>query len=80
MNNRNILIVSHRHKMEEGELQLEINSIEKTLLGTDQTEKLATCVEIFDMNRYRVVRKSDMVNRLLRDNMLRQFVFVVNLN
>lgn len=78
--NRNILIVSHRIKRERDEMQQELDNIERTLAESDQTEKLATCVEIFDMNRYRVIRKKAMINRLLRGAVLRHFVFVVNIN
>lgn len=61
-------------------MQQELDNIERTLAESDQTEKLATCVEIFDMNRYRVIRKKAMINRLLRGAVLRHFVFVVNIN
>jgi len=58
----------------------EVLWLHELLHHTEQLHYFTRATEIFDLNRYRVIRKEHLVERVLREREVRPFIFIGNKN
>ena len=78
--NRDIIMVSSRALHSEEAFNHEVEVLKELLYTVEDMYNIAACTEIFDLNRYRVDRKTENIVRLLCEKQLRPFIFISNRN
>ncbi len=78
--NRDIIVVSARALNDEQAFNHEVNMLKDLLYKVEDIYHIAKSTEIFDLKRYKIVRKRDWVVRHLCDHQTRPFVFISNRN
>jgi hypothetical protein len=77
IHNKSFLLVIKSHQ-DEQELQTEVKLLEQLLPKATRLEAIAQCTEIADLNRYRLISKSDKVQQSLRSfSPDKAFVFLI---
>jgi hypothetical protein len=78
--NRDLLYFIHRSNYYANTLDREVDSIHHLLYTLETVQYLATCVEIIDINKLKIIRKQHLKEQVLRQPYLKPFQFVSNLN
>ncbi len=75
--NRDLLYV---HKNDSVPSTAELENLHKILFNIETLHKLSGCVEIIDFNKLKIIKKIHLVEQILRQQKLKPFQFVNNLN
>lgn len=77
---RDLLVLSKNLLGDDASLHQEIKVLNEMLPAVEVLQKVAHASEIFDLNRCRHFRQSDLVLKRLQEKTLASFVFVCNKN
>jgi hypothetical protein len=79
--NRDLLfIINRKHSLYEASSNEELAYIHEILYQFETLYHLVACVEIIDVNKYKIIRKKHLVEQVLRLPRLKAFQFINNLN
>ncbi len=74
--NRDLLVLS-KHDISK---EHDIASLNELLYNTENMETFCVANEIIDINRYRIIEKPQLVERFIRMQKMKPFVFISNKN
>lgn len=77
---RDLLVVSKSKGQTTQSMQQELASLEALLYAVEMPQNVAISTEVFDINRYKAIRKQKDVVRLLVKREVKSFVFFINRN
>lgn len=77
---RDLLVLSKRASNDPDELKHEVDCLDAILLSVETTKSLCKCAELLDMNRYKIITKPFIVEKLLNQKELKPFQFLFNKN
>ena len=80
MPNRDLLVLVKDEFLGTESMETELERINKLLMSFETVDNLCVAHEIFDMNRYKMLRKVNAVRRVVEQKQLKPFVFVINKN
>lgn len=80
MPNRDLLVLVKDEFLGTESMETELERINKLLMSFETVDNLCVAHEIFDMNRYKMLRKVNDVRRVVEQKQLKPFVFVINKN
>lgn len=80
MPNRDLLVLVKDEFLGAGSMETELERINKLLMSFETVENLCKAHEVFDMNRYKMLRKINAIRRVVEQKQLKAFVFIINKN
>jgi len=78
--NRDLLVLTKKQSMNPGELEHEVELLVDLLYHVESMDAFCIAIELIDLNRYKIIRKSTLIKQALREKRLRPFVFISNNN
>jgi len=78
--NRDLLVLVKDDRLNQEAIELELERLNRLLMIFETLEKLCIAHEVFDMNRYRVIRKDGKIRSVIAQKELKPFVFLFNKN
>lgn len=78
--NRDLLVLTKKEMLNQQELEHEIELLNDLFHLVESSNAFCIANEVIDINRYKVISKSNKVRQILREQKLRPFVFISNKN
>lgn len=80
MPNRDLLVLIKDEFLGPGSMETELQKINKLLIGFETQDNLCVAHEVFDMNRYKILKDKVALERVFSQSQLKPFVFIINKN
>ena len=77
---RDLLVLSKKAVDDPKQLQHELELLDSILLMIETTKNLCTCVEVIDVNNYKIIEKQSKIEKILNKQELKAFQFLFNKN
>jgi len=78
--NRDLLVLTKKESMDPEELEHEVELLVDLLYHVENMNAFCNANEILDFNRYTVIQKRHLIQRVVRERRLKPFVFISNKN
>lgn len=78
--NRDLLVITKKNSVDRKELEETIVSLNKVLFNAEKISVICNATEVFDLNTYKVYRKSNKVAFYLNKENSKPFIFICNKN
>jgi hypothetical protein len=78
--NRDLLVLSKKASLDPGELEHEVEQLHQILFFTETMQNFCIANELIDVNRYKIITKPHLIQRLVQEGELKPFQFVCNKN
>ena len=78
--NRDLLVLMKDERLDEDEIQNELEQLNQLLMYFETADNICLSHEVFDMNRYRIIRKPQQVQKIIDQKDVKPFVFISNKN
>ncbi|MBC7850958.1 MAG: hypothetical protein H7Y31_14545 [Chitinophagaceae bacterium] len=78
--NRDLLVLVKDEFLNSTSMEVELERIHQLLVGFETATNLCQAHEIFDMNRYKILRKQSRIQAIISKRELKPFVFIINKN
>jgi hypothetical protein len=78
--NRDLLVLTKKESMKPGELEHEVELLVDLLYHVENMNAFCSANEVIDLNRYKVIQKRRIIQRVVRERRLKPFVFISNKN
>ncbi len=78
--NRDLLLLTNKETLDPLELEHEIELIIDILHKVENDGAFCVANEIIDLNRYRVIHKTNIIMNMVREKTLKPFIFICNKN
>ncbi|HTQ28880.1 MAG TPA: hypothetical protein VMI35_12150 [Puia sp.] len=78
--NRDLLVLVKDEFASEQFMEQELEQLNDLLFHYETMDSFSTAHEVFDMNKYRIIRKQKMLCEIARLSELKPFVFLCNKN
>lgn len=77
---RDLLLLSRNKSINEKEMELEVEKLNKILMDVESITNFCTVNEIIDINLYKVIQNPVKIERIIRQKKLKPFQFINNKN
>jgi len=77
---KNLFLLANKHMLQPDEVKKELQFLGRILYEKDNYLKLSNSIEIFDINRRKIIRPLHLVQQVLEERNRKPFVFVFNKN
>jgi hypothetical protein len=78
--NRDLLVLTKKETMNAQELEHEVELLVNLLSETEKIDVFCIANEIIDLNRYKIISKPYLIQKIIRQRKLRSFIFLSNKN
>jgi hypothetical protein len=78
--NRDLLVLVKDEHMNENFMEQELEQLNDLLFHFETMDNFCACHEIFDMNKYKIIVKPDVIQKIARQHELKAFQFICNKN
>ena len=79
--NRDILVMFRQELMSQQDMEREVLQLNKILFTAERLNNFAAAHEVFDLNRYRIIRDLTGLKKIIRQKkMSKPFIFFSNKN
>ncbi len=79
--NRDILVMFRQHLMSQKDMEREVVQLNQLLFNAERINNFAAAHEVFDINRYKIIRDLPSLKKIIRQNKLsKPFIFFSNKN
>jgi len=78
--NRDLLLLSKKASPDPKELEIEVEKLHEMLFHVECMANFCVANEIIDINRYKIIQKAYKIERTVRQQKLKPFVFINNKN
>ena len=78
--NRDLLVLTKKQTMNAQELEHEVELLVTLLSETEKIDAFCTANEVIDLNRYKIISKPHLIQRIIRQRKAKSFVFFSNKN
>lgn len=80
MPNRDLLVLVKDEFLRPGSMETELERINRLLMSFETVDNLCTAHEVFDLNRYKILRAAHAIRAVVNHKELKPFVFLINKN
>lgn len=80
MPNRDLLVLIKDEFLGPESMETELEKINKLLISFETQDNLCVAHEVFDMNRYKILKDKVALERVFGQSQLKPFVFIINKN
>jgi len=78
---RDILVLFRQYQLSETEMKREVELLNQILFAAERTDNFVRAHELFDLNRYRIIRNSTEIKKFIRRKKTdAAFIFFSNKN
>jgi hypothetical protein len=77
---RDLLVLSRNVTIDKIEMEREVEKLNKILLEAESLSNFCVVNEIIDVNRYRIIDNPIKIERMIRQNKIKPFIFISNKN
>lgn len=77
---RDLLVLVKDEFMNEKFMEQELEQLNEMLFHFETIEKFCVVHEIFDMNKYKIITKPNLMQQVIRQRELKPFQFICNKN
>lgn len=78
--NRDLLVLTRKESCDKEEMQIEVEMLHQLLFHAEAMSNFCKVNEVIDVNRYKIIDKPSKVERIVRRNSQKPFVFISNKN
>ena len=78
--NRDLLVLSKKVSLDLRELEHEVELLHELLFHVEALSNFCHATEIIDVNRYKIISKSHIIEQIIREKSLKPFQFLFNKN
>jgi len=78
--NRDLLVLTKKQRMNQQELEHEVELLADLLYHAENFDAFCIANEIIDLNRYKIILKPSVIQKIIRQKKIRPFVFISNKN
>jgi hypothetical protein len=79
--NRDLLVMFRQRAMSQQDIDREVMQLNEILFTTERLDNFVNAHEVLDLNKYKIIKKSVDIKKLLRQNKLfKPFIFFSNKN
>lgn len=80
MPNRDLLVLMKDEGLDKEAMEHELAQLNQLLVYFETMDNFCTAHEVFDLNRYKIIRQADRIQKIINEPELRSFVFICNKN
>jgi hypothetical protein len=77
---RDLLVLSRNVTIDKIEMEREVEKLNKILLEAESLSNFCVVNEIIDVNRYSIIDNPIKIERMIRQNKIKPFIFISNKN
>jgi hypothetical protein len=74
--NRDLLVLFNQELMTPQSIEHEVELLHELLYSVESVENFVTAHEIFDLNKYKIISKPGQLRVIIRQRILKPFVFL----
>lgn len=78
--NRDLLVLVKDELHSSRSIEMELQKINQLLIDFETPKNLFNSYEVFDLNRYKKVNTVSKVEKIMREKVLKPFIFILNKN
>lgn len=78
--NRDLLVLMKDEGLDKDAMENELAQLNQLLVYFETMDNFCAAHEVFDLNKYKIIRKADRIQRIIDQPELRSFVFISNKN
>jgi hypothetical protein len=78
--NRDLLVLTKKEKMNPKELEHEVELLVDLLYEAEKIDAFCVANEVIDLNRYKIIHKPQVIQQIIRQKRVKPFVFISNKN
>jgi ERCC4-type nuclease len=78
--NRDMLVLVKDEFLDSDLIKVELERIHQLLISFETFENVCKAHEVFDLNRYKKIKKADGVRKVMMERQTKAFVFISNNN
>ena len=78
--NRDLLVLTKDVSVDQAEMEREVEKLHKILVTAESMHNFCAVTEIIDVNKYKITDNPIKVERMIRQNKFKPFVFISNKN
>ena len=78
--NRDLLVLVKDNHLDKEAIEFELDQLNQLLFDFETVDNLCLAHEVFDLNKYKIIRKTRTVKQMLNQKELKPFVFISNMN
>jgi len=78
--NRDLLVLMKDEGLDKDAMENELEQLNQLLLYFETMDNFCLAHEVFDLNRYKIIRQSATIQKLINQPELKSFVFICNKN
>ena len=77
---RDLLVLSKKVSLDPRELEHEVELLHELLFHVEALSNFCQATEIIDVNRYKIISKSHIIEQIIREKSIKPFQFLFNKN
>ena len=77
---RDLLVLSKKVSLDPRELEHEVELLHELLFHVEALSNFCHATEIIDVNRYKIISKSHIIEQIIREKSIKPFQFLFNKN
>lgn len=78
--NRDLLVLTKKQTMNAQELEREVELLVNLLFEAEKIDAFCIANEVIDLNRYKIISKPYLIQKIIRQRKAKSFVFFSNKN
>jgi hypothetical protein len=78
--NRDLLVLTKKQSMNAQELEQEVELLVNLLFEAEKIDAFCVANEVIDLNRYKIICKPHLIQKIIRQRKAKPFVFFSNKN
>lgn len=80
MPNRDLLVLVKDEFRNQESMEVEVEQLNRLLMGFETIENFCTAHEVYDLNRFRLINAAHHIQRICREKEIKPFLFIGNKN
>lgn len=80
MPNRDLIVIGKDRNMDDRQWQKQLKEINHILYAIDDVSSFCLAHEVIDINRYKTIKASYLIQKYVSDHQDKPFVFLINKN
>jgi hypothetical protein len=77
---KDLLVIAKKQQLSETAFKQEIAFLTKVLYSEQNTHSFYLATQVIDINRFKIIQKPHLIQRLLKNNGNKPFIFICNKN
>jgi hypothetical protein len=78
--NRDLLVLVKDEYLNQDAIESELEQLNRLLISFETLDNFCAAHEVFDMNKYKIIYKAPVIQKIINQREVRPFVFICNKN